>query len=204
MITVPVEDPAADQTTGIVLHGFGADETDMMPIARQLGYVSAWVLPRAPFSTSWGGFSWFSFPEYSEQESHLLSAYDSEVLPSVAQRLAQSVRGQYPNQDFVVGGFSQGGMMAVELSFCLPLRKLLLFSTSLIARNRWETQISAWPKTLQIFQSHGLQDDILPVSGGRELAELLSSHRSHSLHLFEGGHGIPLDVIDRARDHLRR
>ena len=87
----------------------------------------------------------------------------------------------------VVGGFSQGAMLSVDLAIRSKLLNpvgLIAWSGALICESVWREAFQEHPRTISAFQSHGRQDTVLPISTGRALNHFLK--------------GLPLPEIGRA------
>lgn len=102
----------------------------------------------------------------------------------------------------VLGGFSQGAMLSVDTSIrskrISPVA-LIVWSGALICESSWKQAFEIRPRSFQVFQSHGRQDMILPVSTGRSLLGFL---RELSLPVeyseFHGPHTIATESLDGA------
>ena len=74
----------------------------------------------------------------------------------------------------MLGGFSQGGMLAAEVAFRTeqPLEALILLSPTFVDEQRW---IEGMPrrKGLPVFISHGRRDDVLPFAASERLAQAM-------------------------------
>lgn len=209
--------PGADsRRIGVLLHGFGADASDLLPLCPYLdpGQELTWIVPEAPVSFADFGFpggrAWF--PATAQELSQALTgtyfrnlaAMDPPSLAKAAILVRNTIRAAAPDGEVVaLAGFSQGAMVAVEsfLSGLVQPQALILFSGSLIAQVRW-TDMSP-PVFPRLFQSHGTEDPILPISGGNALHELLEEKGlSGPLRTFHGGHAIPEEVIGEAARNL--
>ena len=85
-----------------------------------------------------------------------------------------------------------------------PFAGLVQLSGNLLAKDIWSPLI---PKRrgLPVFQSHGMQDDILPNIGAERLRDAL--HRAGFVvdwHSFRGGHEIPELVLQRLGSFLAK
>ncbi len=101
---------------------------------------------------------------------------------------------------FLLGGFSQGAMLAVETALCglsQPPQMLCVFSGATIRESIWTARISSLVET-KILQSHGYEDTILPYVTGEWLSSILqkSGSKQYQMIRFAGGHGIPPNAID--------
>jgi len=105
-----------------------------------------------------------------------------------------------------LGGFSQGAMLAcdVALRSRRPLAGLMLLSGVMISRPEW---LPLMPERagLPMFQSHGRQDPLLPFELAAELRDAMRAAGVAVDWLeFAGGHEIPLEVVKRGWEFLRR
>jgi phospholipase/carboxylesterase len=100
-------------------------------------------------------------------------------------------------QKTVIGGFSQGAMLACD-AVChsdYPFAGLVQLSGNLLAQPLWGPLM---PKRsgLPVFQSHGTLDEILPYLGGERLRDALrKAGLAVEWHGFRGGHEIPESVL---------
>ena len=106
---------AGDGTPVIVLmHGRGADSSDLAPLRRVLPERAALVLPRAPHpGLPWGygpGWAWYRYEGGTRPEPESFRASQA-ALDELVQGLPELL-GYRPGP-VVLGGFSQGGTMAL-------------------------------------------------------------------------------------------
>lgn len=105
--------------------------------------------------------------------------------------------------ELVVGGFSQGAMVATEAVFQARFSPaaLVVLSGALIDRERWTALAGDYGKahpgsTVRYFQSHGTADPLLRYADARELMELfVTAGFVGEFHHFPGGHWIPDEII---------
>lgn len=204
-----------------LLHGYGASGDDLFGLWRVLDVPRAarFAFPEAPISLHAYGFPSFAwwhidierytsqitaggaggvrdFAPWMDEEPEGLAAARGAViswLAGVRERL-----GGVPLHQVVLGGFSQGAMLSVDVMLHLPerLAGLCLLSGALINRPGWQARLQQAPRCPR-FQSHGTQDPILPFAAGEALHELLQgAGYPGSLRRFRGGHEIPPGVID--------
>jgi phospholipase/carboxylesterase len=100
-------------------------------------------------------------------------------------------------QKTVIGGFSQGAMLACDtlLHTDYPFAGLVQMSGNLLAQPLWGPLM---PKrsSLPVFQSHGTLDEILPYVGAERLRDALGrAGLAVEWHGFYGGHEIPESVL---------
>jgi phospholipase/carboxylesterase len=99
----------------------------------------------------------------------------------------------------VLGGFSQGAMLSCDLILHTdrPYAGLVQLSGNILAQPVWGPLLPK-RKGLPVFQSHGVQDEILPYAGAERLRDtLVHAGLSVEWHNFRGGHEIPRMVLQR-------
>jgi phospholipase/carboxylesterase len=106
----------------------------------------------------------------------------------------------------VLGGFSQGAMLATDLTLRLEEAPagLCVLSGTLLCEKEW-TQRALKRSQLPVLQSHGRQDPILPFQGALWLQEMLEGAGvTVEFHPFEGPHTIPESVLTATASFLTR
>jgi phospholipase/carboxylesterase len=102
-----------------------------------------------------------------------------------------------PSARIVLGGFSQGSMLALDVALHTEraFAGLAILSGTLLAAKEWLPRMAA-RKDLHVFQSHGTHDPILPFPVAERLRhELESAGMRVSFTSFDDGHGIPPEVM---------
>jgi len=210
--TLEFEAPAGSPTI-VLFHGYGADGADLAPLAFELDLPrpARWLFPDAPLSLGeWGGRSWFEIDAADiERAQRTGQSVDwSDRVPPMQEASDQALEFLaalgVPWSKLILGGFSQGSMLALDLALRAPENPLglVLLSSNLIKRDEW-ARLAPKRKGLPFFQSHGLVDPILGLPGALKLESLLkSAGLSGSLLKFEGGHAIPPEALSALRDFL--
>jgi phospholipase/carboxylesterase len=96
-------------------------------------------------------------------------------------------------RQLVLGGFSQGAMLATDVTLRAerPPAGLAILSGSLICRSEWLPLMKA-RAGLPVLQSHGRADPVLSYEIAEELRrELSGAGLAVEFVAFNGGHGIP-------------
>jgi phospholipase/carboxylesterase len=188
----------------MLLHGFGAPADDLVPLAQVLDVRAQFSFPAAPLEY-FGGRAWwmldpdvFDHPE-RDRTNELpdgLTAARSQVLAAIEQ-----IDGP-----LVIGGFSQGAMLAcdVALHTSRPLAALVLMSATLIDAPEWK-KLAPSRKGLPVFQSHGTRDPLLTFEAAEKLRDLLAEGGlAVEFHPFRGGHEIPAEILARLAAFLNQ
>ncbi len=73
----------------------------------------------------------------------------------------------------VLGGFSQGAMLSCDVALrrSSPFAALVLLSSTLLCEHEW-TPLGASKSTMAVFQSHGANDDLLAFSLAKRVRDL--------------------------------
>ncbi|MFI5360749.1 MAG: alpha/beta hydrolase [Elusimicrobiota bacterium] len=203
-IEFPSEDPAA--LTCVVMHGYGADMRDLAPLAPEIPVERPvrWIFPDAPEVLDWGGRAWFPIDVAAFEEAQRsgkprdLSGGEpagmAEARGEVEEFLAELA---VPWDRLVLAGFSQGAMMAVDLAARAPKPPagVAILSGTLVDLKTLSS-LASEKKGLSFFQSHGSVDPILGFQEALALEKVLKDAGwIGSLRRFEGGHGIPPELL---------
>jgi len=206
----------------ILLHGFGAPGDDLVPLADVINVPTGtrWLFPEAPLSLNMGfgdSRAWWIIDFARIQEDRAagrirdLSIEVPQGLALARERFLTFLK-EIPRQlpvDFkktIIGGFSQGAMLTCDamLHTDYPFAGLVQLSGNLLAQTVWNPLMPK-RKGLPVFQSHGMQDDILPHIGAERLRDALTkSGLMVEWHSFRGGHEIPELVLRALSTFLKQ
>lgn len=212
--------PADDAGLAVVLfHGFGASGEDLVPIGNHLAKHREFAgvrfyFPAAPIVL--GGFAMFEqrawWPLDMEALEESLARGESrdrrlecpEELPELRQRIAQVIEHIATETGLgigriVLGGFSQGSMLATDVVLHLDDAPagLAIFSGTLLCQEPWTRRMKSLPPGLRVFQSHGRSDPLLPFAAAESLAEQLSAAGADVKFVpFRGQHEIPDEALN--------
>jgi phospholipase/carboxylesterase len=210
-------DPQAP--TVVVFHGYGADMNDLAPLAGALQAPKGtnWVFPNGHLSIPLGGHyegrGWFpiSISEL-EKASALGQPIDlSTIVPPGMKRARENGMALIealgvPPERLILAGFSQGGMLATDLTLHLPTapKGLVILSGTLVNADQWR-ELAPKHTGFEFYQSHGLHDTVLGFDMAKKLESLLTGAGwKGSLQGFHGAHEIPPEVLAQAGAYIRR
>jgi phospholipase/carboxylesterase len=201
----------------VLLHGYGAPGNDLVPLARQLGAPREvrFAFPAAPIALEMGlppdmaGRAWWPIDMIELQRAVMLRDYET-LKSRVPDGLAESRRmvldlldalerdHRAPRSKLVLGGFSQGAMLATDVTLRAerPPAGLAILSGSLIAQHEWRPLMKA-RAGLPVLQSHGRSDPVLAY----QIAETLRDDLNEAGLDLEfvssnGGHAIPAGALE--------
>jgi phospholipase/carboxylesterase len=199
----------------LLLHGFGAPGDDLVALADVLHVPAGtrFVFPEGPLSLSFGprdARAWWLI-DMARIEADRAAGRVRDLSQDIPKGLAPARENMLTflkevEQNFgadprktILGGFSQGAMLSCDalLHTDRPYAGLIQLSGNMLALPVWGPLMPK-RKGLPVFQSHGMQDEILPYVGGERLREALSkSGLDVEWHSFRGGHEIPRAVLQR-------
>lgn len=201
----------------ILLHGFGADNTDLASLSEvvDLGDSTRWYFPNGSHCVEIGphmtGRAWFPLRlaeleqrgvDFTQVTPDGMDNASDQVLKAVE---AARLKHKLEWNQIVLGGFSQGAMVALDVALKTPapIAGLTLFSSSLVNEPKVR-ELAAKRKGLRFFQSHGTNDMMLPFALAERLDAVLNeSGMDGMLYSFRGGHEIPLTVLREWQSWLR-
>lgn len=206
----------------VLLHGYGAPGDDLVGLVQGLEVPpgTRFVFPEGPLDLSLSmpgmaaGRAWWNIDVMRLQmalasgQTRDLSKEVPEGLEDVSHRLNESldvIKHKLKPSHWVLGGFSQGAMLAVDT----VLRKrhtfngLICFSGTVISEEIWSDRIDA-VHGLRSMVSHGRSDPILPFEASERLYQLLKRGGAQvEFFPFNGGHEIPSSALGAANSTLR-
>lgn len=211
-----LQDPQAPWI--ILFHGFGADASDLQPLAELIPHAENFnfLFPQGvlevPIGPGWTGRAWWPINmERLQQAQSGNQDWDTSIerpdnIERVRHQAMEMIKALgIPWNKIILGGFSQGGMLAVDLALHAPEQPmgLILMSTALV--NKAELKpLAPQRQGLSFFQSHGESDQVLTLKNGQRLETLLTqSGMKGRLLKFRGGHEIPTSVLLEIGNYLK-
>jgi len=198
----------------VLCHGFGANAMDLVPIAERLvmpqlkGKVK-FVFPNAPMTLPQGGLAWWPIDLQKLMMLFLTGQIKTmtEDIPEDFIKSSDMIRQMItvlakehalPLSKFVVGGFSQGAMVSIDI--CLKLDShvgaLVPWSGGYVNAVEWK-ELAKNKKGLKVHQTHGMEDQLIPFQIGVLLKEEIFNTFEFDTKFisFKGGHTIPEEAM---------
>ena len=187
----------------ILLHGFGAPGDDLVGLAPYIRAPVRFVFPAAPLELPgmYGeGRAWWML-DLGKLDAQLRSG--KRDMTEVPDGLA-AVRDQMSKliddvgTTYVLGGFSQGAMVSLDVALHRDAKPagIVLMSGTLIAEPEWMPRLPSLAG-VPVFMSHGRRDPLLPFAVAELLRDRLTAAGAVvEWHAFDGGHEIPAAVVD--------
>lgn len=193
-INIPPGSGEAAKGLIVLLHGWGANMSDLASLAPELDLPDYhFLFPDAPFRHPQvpGGKMWYD-----------LDSDNYEGLPESGQMLLDwllSLEGftGVPLSRTILSGFSQGGAMTLDVGLRLPVAGLVSFSGYLHGEPEPTGDL---PPVLMM---HGAQDGVVPVDAARQACDILMElGLSVAYREFNIGHQIITEEIDLMREFV--
>ncbi len=195
----------------VLFHGYGAPGEDLVPLSRVMRAPEGtrFAFPAAPLSLPMGfgdSRAWWHIDVMALEQAMArgehrdMSKSVPEGLPearALATATVEALVDELGPSHLVLGGFSQGAMLALDLAFHSqrPLAGLALMSGTLLCEDEWRAKAPA-RKGLKVVQSHGRLDPLLSFEMAERLRELLTeAGLDVSFIPFRGAHEIPPTVL---------
>jgi len=175
----------------ILLHGWGADADDLIPLGKSIIgnlFLEFELISLAAPSlrSNEMGRQWYSLfpPDWNEAETAVDKLLDT---------LRAFDKTKISLKKTVLLGFSQGGAMAIDAGLRLDLG--LVISCSGYPHPKWDPI-----KNNPVLLSHGLLDNVVPVSASREILKRLGrSNLNNEVYEYNCSHTIHPDFIEVIR-----
>jgi phospholipase/carboxylesterase len=204
----------------VLCHGYGAPGDDLVALARVLdaGPGVRWFFPEAPLSVDLGpgfddfeGRAWWPIDmarlQRDVMRGDLRALQDGtppgldearEALAACVDALALD-EGVRP-EALVIGGFSQGAMVTTEWALASRpgVAGLAILSGTVVNAERWRGHLAAGAaRGLDVWQSHGVHDAVLPFALAEALRDLLAGGGARVEFVpFRGAHEIPPHTLE--------
>ncbi|MGB1035735.1 MAG: alpha/beta hydrolase [Candidatus Puniceispirillales bacterium] len=202
-------DASSPQQLIVLLHGWGADGSDLIDLAPHLSARFPHAVICAPdgpepCTANPMGRQWFDLGVDATQ----IDEGPSRAFPGL-QKLLQALMEQFqiPASQLAVAGFSQGGMMALYSGVRMTEAPgaIISIAGALLAPNQMAQALTAKPPVLLV---HGKDDQVVPFQA-MDMAKIVLESNGISVETLacEGvGHGISDDGLNRLitfiADHL--
>lgn len=201
---LPAKNGGIAKQAVVLLHGYGADGSDLIGLGQHWGPLlpdAFFVAPNAPSPCAGNPFGFEWFPLAVDRIAGRIDGAKTAA-PVIVEFLTDlwAQTGLTPADTYLVG-FSQGAMMALHVGTALPqpLRGIVSFSGAFVPADNFPTADKA-PVAL----IHGDLDQVVDPDLSRQAAtELAAAGYDVSLHISAGvAHGIAPDGLDFATSFM--
>ena len=193
----------------ILFHGFGADANDLAGLVDffQFKKPCNWLFPNAPLTVDIGGGfqgrAWWKI-KMTELEGDWSDKKPPELNQATNQVLKMMASMKFEWKNVILGGFSQGAMLATDVFLKAPetAAGLICLSGTLLNRSEW-AEVAHKRSGSSVFLSHGEADQVLPHKGSIQLQKFFEEHGLKTQFAsFRGGHEIPMQVLEKMKNYI--
>ncbi len=196
----------------IWMHGLGADGNDFVPIVNELslpqGLQIRFVFPHAPerpvtINNGYVMRAWYDISNTSSEDESGIR--DSQQ--AINALIAQEIQNGIASENIILAGFSQGGVMALQvgLRHTSRLGGIVALSCYLPLADMLAQEAESVNATLPIFMAHGSQDSVIPISRAVTSNEkLLAANYSVEWHEYPMAHSVCMEEIEDISRWLMR
>lgn len=185
--------PSPPQRRLVLLHGWGANAQDLMSLAPELTLDACeFCFPEAPFPHPYvpAGRMWYDL-------EHTDTAGLAKSRQLLLDWLATLDQGAVPLSRTILGGFSQGGAMALDVGLGLPLAGLAIFSGYL------HPDLDATPQSPSTCVVHGRSDSVVPIAAAQQIERFLNARSVNvTYHDLAMGHEITTEALNHMRQFV--
>lgn len=187
-----------------MLHGWGANAQDVEFLCSLLDLPSCqFILPDAPFPHPYsiGGKMWYDLNENLTFRSDISQQKDLQTSRQLLQDWLRSLEAEtgVPLSRTILGGFSQGGAMTLDVGLSLPIAGMMILS------GYQHGQLSSQPKYPPILMVHGRQDPVVPLMAAHIARDNLAAiGATFQYKEFDMGHEISPLVLNEMQQFIEQ
>lgn len=211
MLSGSVLIPSHPAQAVVLLHGYGSNAEDLMALGQELAISlpqTAFFAPNAPHVIGTDSYEWFSLndfqcaamviPDYLET----LNQRASEAVPQVIEYINHLSQTYHISpENFIIGGFSQGGLMALKTAFALDSAVNGVIGMSAVP----PAHAQETTKRLSILLTHGGCDSVIPLEGMEQTQRILNE-MNQSVETYISpymAHGIDAPCVQKIRAFIQ-
>ena len=195
-LTQPKEPSDAKPPVLIVLHGYGADENDLLPLADRLPGDHLIISFRAPLTLPWGGYAWYHLTQNATggfRGDDLSRQKSEKMLIEELPYILRKEKGDAGNVTLM--GFSQGAAMIYSLFARHDLAGLGIHVKKALCLSGYVPKDCSFAgkdlSGLKVFMSHGKLDELIDPAALDEAEKILTKAGAEvTAKLYPIGHGI--------------
>jgi len=178
----------------IMLHGYGSDENDLFSFASEFHENFCIVSVRAPYQIQPHGNAWYAINFDAEQGKWSDNAQAKKSRDCIVMFIDEVLQ-TYPidENNITLLGFSQGSILSYSVALNYPekIRHVVALSGYVNLDLNFSNYVDNDFSNLDIYCSHGSQDQVIPVEWARRTPAILNKLSiSHVYEEYPIGHGV--------------
>ena len=162
----------------VLMHGVGSNEDDLFGLSRFVPASFHVLSLRAPYRMGPNAHAWFDFSVEPDGRRSINEPQEAASRALVAQTVEAAARQLgMPARRVIVGGFSQGGIMALTLLLTKPalLHGALVLHSRLLPQALPQSAPADALAGKQLWVSHGVQDNVIPLASAQAIRDHASA-----------------------------
>ena len=162
----------------VLMHGVGSNAQDLYSLAPYVPANFHVLSLQAPHAMGLQAYAWFMFSVNADGSRHIDEAQEQSSRALVAQAVqAASAQLGVPAQRVIVGGFSQGGIMALSLLLTAPavLGGVCIWHSRLLPQVLPAQVPAPQLQGRHVWLSHGTQDQVIALSSADAIRDHLQA-----------------------------
>ena len=177
----------------IMLHGYGSNESDLFSFAEHLPDNYLIISPRAPLTLGYGSYAWYTinFDAKNGNYSNISEALEAiNKILNFVDELKTSF--SFNTASITLLGFSQGSILSYSLALSHPITfNNIVALSGYIKHELYKINDKKSLKKLDIFMSHGIQDQVIPLLWAEKSVQFLSDlNIKHQFKTYPTGHNV--------------
>ena len=180
----------------VMLHGYGSDENDLFSFASYLPKEYTIVSAKAPYKLQPYGNAWYAINFDSNQNKFNDNAQAVSSRDKIKEFVLEAINAyNIDEKNVTLLGFSQGTILSFATALTYPqLVKNVIGLSGYIDKDMIDFKTIQEYDRLNIYNSHGRMDQVIPVSWAQKTPEILDTLSiKHTYKEFESAHGVSQD-----------
>jgi phospholipase/carboxylesterase len=178
----------------LLLHGYGSNEEDLFSFASELPVEYYVISARAPYELMYSSYAWYAI-NFDADENKFSDLEQAKISRDLIATFIDELIQNYPldSNNVTLIGFSQGTILsyAVALSYPEKVQRVVAISGYLNLDILTENYLKNNFSHLQIFASHGVVDQVIPINWARKAKPILDQLGISNVYKeYPVGHGI--------------
>ena len=186
--------------TLVMMHGMTGTSEMMRPFAEKI-LPEGWnlLVPQAEFEHPNRGYTWWRYEGGDNPERRILTAKELSDVDASLLKLSNIL----PDDELVLGGFSQGGAMAQELlQFNLKVLGVIAIGTRTVRPLELRDRLTEISPS-KLMWMHGESDHRVSLEAGLEIPEIFEESGWNVTRIqHHKGHMIPIEFHEQVKEWL--
>ncbi len=177
----------------LLLHGYGSNESDLFSFAEHLPDDYLIISARAPLTLGFDSYAWYTI-NLSAQDGNYSDIPEALKAKKMILNFIDELKTifSFDTASISLLGFSQGSILSYALAFSYPkIFKNIVALSGYIKQELFEITDKKDLKSIDIFMSHGTQDQVIPILWAKKSEQFLTELKiSHKFNTYPTGHSV--------------